>query len=144
MPILATMILDSGCFLPVPDSKGAYTKIGYFGSSKSVSDIAVKADGTNVNTRAINLGKQCEIEVRHVKADGTVKKDGVLGVKDFQEKLLHLKDLYGEGDIPVVDPDKFDCILRFDSGLFASCTGQATPIQKTHQASSRKIRSFCC
>lgn len=119
MPILATVILDSGCFLPVPGSNGAYTKIGYFGSSKSVSDIAVKADGNNANSKSINLGKQCQIEIRHVKADGTIKKDGVYGVEDFQEKLLHLNELYDPADMPSVDPAKFDCILHFDSGLFA-------------------------
>ena len=50
-------------------------------------------------SRAINLGKKCEIEIRHVKADGTIKKDGVFGVKDFHEKLLHLSDLYDEDDM---------------------------------------------
>jgi hypothetical protein len=119
MPILATVILDSGCFLPVPESNSTYTEIGYFGSIKSISDIAVKADGRNINSKSINLGKQCEIEVRHVKADGMIKKDGVYGVPGFQDNLLHLEDLYDEKDIPAVYPEKFDCILHFDSGLFA-------------------------
>ena len=118
MPILATVILDSGCFLPVPDANSAYTKIGYFGSSKSVSDIYVRADGFDVGySEPMNLGKKNEIEIRHVKADGTIKKDGVMGVKGFHEKLLSLRDLY-DYDIPSVDPTKFDCVIHFDSGLF--------------------------
>src|ERR1044071_7228719 len=110
MTILATMILDSGCFLPVPDSNGDYTRIGYFGSDKSVPDICVKADG--VDCEPMNLGEKGEIQIRHVEANGTVKK-GVIGAIDFQEKLLHLKDLYDKDDIPEIDPDKFDCIIQF-------------------------------
>ncbi|MGA9768730.1 MAG: hypothetical protein WBV94_06810 [Blastocatellia bacterium] len=120
MPILATVILDSGCFLPVPDSNGDYAKIGYFQSSKNVSDICVRADGADVNySQPMNLGRKCEVEIRHVKANGTIKKDGVYGVKGFHDKLLHLSDLYDEKDIPEFDSAKFDCIIRFDSGLFA-------------------------
>ena len=120
MSILATVILDSGCFLPVPESNGRYTKIGYFGSSKSVSDICVRADGADVGySEPMNLGKKCEIQIRHVKADDTIKKEGVRGVQGFHDKLLHLSDLYDKDDVPVVDPAKFDCILHFDSGRFA-------------------------
>ena len=127
MPILATVILDSGFFLPVPESNGTYTKIGYFGSDENVPDICVKADGLDVSCsepmnlgcpESNKLGKECEIEIRHVKADGSVNKDGVLGAKGFQEKLLHLSDLYDTDDFPAIDSTKFDCIIRFDSGRF--------------------------
>lgn len=118
MPIQATVVLDSGCFLPMPeDNQGAYTEIGYFQSGRSVSDIQVAADGNPINTaEKMNLGKKCCIEVRHVKANGSIKKDGVKGAATFHDGLLHLKDLYGE-HMPV-DRAKFDCIIRFDSGLF--------------------------
>lgn len=127
MPILATVILDSGCFLPVPESKGDYkegdyTKVGYFGSSKSISDICVKADGKDVPySEPINLdvGGQCEIKIRHRNADGKTFKKGVYCVDGFQDKLLHLSKLYDTEVCPAVDPGKFDCILHFDSGLFA-------------------------
>jgi hypothetical protein len=116
MPIQATVILDSGCFLPI-DNGGAYTEIGYFGSSDSVSDIRIIADGEEKNNDdRLNLGKQCSVEIRHVLADGTVKRDGVKGADGYHDKLLHLKDLYDK-DTPV-NRDKFDCIIRFDSGLF--------------------------
>src|SRR6185503_20365864 len=121
--ILATVILDSGCFVPAPDSDKSdehYAEIGYFGSSKSVSDICVRADGADVPCKnSMNLGKKCKIEVRHVKADGTIKKDGVYGVKGYHDKILHLSDLYDEDDIPAIDFAKFDCTIRFDSGLFS-------------------------
>ena len=142
MPILATVILDSGCFLPVPDSNGAYTKIGYFGSSKSISDICVKADGVDVSyPEPMNLGKKCEIEVRHVKADGTVMKSGVLGAKDFQEKLLHLSDLYDEDDIPAVDPAKFDCVIRFDSGHFSPALVKPRYFKKLSKQATGKFEA---
>jgi hypothetical protein len=118
MPIQATVILDSGCFLPL-DNGAAYTEIGYFGSSNSVSDIRVIADGKEVKSdEPMNLGKQCKIEIRHVLADGTINRDGVEGAEGFHERLLHLKDLYNK-DTPV-DRAKFDCIIRFDSGLFCA------------------------
>ena len=44
--ILATVMLDSGCFLPGADR--GYTEIGYFGSSKLISDIQITVDGNNV------------------------------------------------------------------------------------------------
>ncbi|HST20564.1 MAG TPA: hypothetical protein VLR90_05580 [Blastocatellia bacterium] len=121
MPILATVILDSGCFVPMPDdSDEHYAKIGYFGSSRSVSDICVRADGADAPCKnSMNLGKKCEIEVRHVKADGTIKKDGVFGVEGYHDKILHLSDLYDADDIPVIDFTKFDCTIRFDSGVFS-------------------------
>lgn len=118
MPIQATVILDSGCFLPL-DNGGAYTEIGYFGSSNSVSDIRVIADGEEKKYDSpINLGKQCNVEIRHVRADGTINKDGVKGSNGFHEKILHLRDLYDK-DTPV-NREKFDCIIRFDSGLFCA------------------------
>lgn len=118
MPIQATVILDSGCFLPQPEaSKGTYTEIGYFQSSKTVSDIRVIADGNEVEyPEKMNLGKQCGIAVRHVKADGSLKQDGVKASPTFHDELLHMIDLYGE-HMPV-DRAKFDCIIRFDSGHF--------------------------
>ena len=139
MPVLATVILDSGCFLPVPDSNGDYAKIGYFQSSKSVSDICVRADGADLPyPQPMNLGKKCEIEIRHVKANGAVKKDGVYAVEGFHDKLLHLSDLYDddETDIPEFDPSKFDCIIRFDSGLFAPALVKPRYFKKLNKQAS--------
>jgi len=119
MPIQATVILDSGCFLPRAEgNNGTYTEIGYFGSSKSVSDIRVLADGVEEkHSEPINLGKNCGIEVRHMKANGKPKRDGVKRSPTFHDELLHMSDLYGENQH--VDPSKFDCVIRFDSGRFS-------------------------
>ncbi len=142
MPILATVILDSGCFLRVPKSKGRYTKIGYFGSGESVPDICVKADGSKVDcSDSMNLGEKRKIEIRHVKADGTIKKDGVLGSIDFQDKLLHLKDLYDKGDIPKVDPKKFDCIIRFDSGRFVPALVKPRDFKRLNMQATGKLKA---
>lgn len=118
MPIQATVVLDSGSFLPMPeDNRCSCTEIGYFQSSRSVSDIRVVADGNQVNAaEKMNLGKKCHIEVRHVKADGSINKGGVTASDTFHDELLQLKDLYD--DVMPVDRAKFDCILHFDSGHF--------------------------
>lgn len=120
MPIQATVILDSGCFLPMPeDNKGEYTEIGYFGSNKRVSDIRVLTDGIENNLSGqFNIGKKSKIEVRHVNADGEVKRDGVKPAPNFHDQLLHMEDLYGKRKHKSVNRKKFDCIIRFESGLF--------------------------
>ena len=118
MPIQATVILDSGCFLPMRDAADKNsTEIGYFESSRSVPDIRVRVDGIEtIQTEQLNLGKNCKIEVRHMKSNDQPKKDGVKGSPTFHDELLHMKDLYGS-HMPV-DRAKFDCVIRFDSGLF--------------------------
>lgn len=122
MPIYATVILDSGCFLKNP-SQGPSTEIGYFGSSESVSDIRVIVDGKEVKKR-LNLAKKGLVQVRHVKADGKTKQRcKVEAEKGFHDKILHLYDIYGE-DMPV-DRSKFDCILKFESGHF--CAAMVKP-----------------
>ena len=121
MPIQATVILDSGCFLTMPppeENIPRATEIGYFLSSDSIPDIKVRADGHDVKAPELaDLGGNSRIEVRHVGADGKVKRDGVKGAKGFQKKLLHLKDLYGKRP-PAIDRGTFDCIIRFECGLF--------------------------
>jgi hypothetical protein len=120
MPIQATVILDSGCFLPMAkDDNGAFTEIGYFGSSKSVSDIRVVANGIErKESQQINLGKNCCIEVRHMRANGELNTDGVRGFPTFHKELLHMTDLYGKDKHQPVLHEKFDCVIRFDSGHF--------------------------
>lgn len=116
MPVQVTVILDSGCFLP-GDPKNVTTEVGYFQSSKSAWDIRVVADGSELQYDELKeLGQQCKLEIRHVKADGSIYNDGAVASATFHSELLHLKDLYGQN--MAVDPAKFDCILCFDSGLF--------------------------
>jgi hypothetical protein len=117
MPIQVTIILDSGVFLPIEGDNSNHTEIGYFQSHQSVPDIQVRADGNLLTTGSpMNLGKKCQIEIRHVKANGSIKKDGVKSANGFHGGLLHMKHLYGKHIS--VDRKKFDCVLRFDSGLF--------------------------
>src|ERR1044072_6970502 len=119
MPIKATVILDSGFFLPMQkDNNPKATEIGLFLSSEAIPDLKVRADGDTLDAPELaDIGKKkCKIEVRHVIADGRPKRDGGKGAKGFQDNLLHMKDLYGE-HIPI-NRSKFDCVLRFESGLF--------------------------
>jgi hypothetical protein len=88
----------------------------------------------------MSLGEKCQIEIRHVKEDGTIYNEGAKASPNFHDQLLHFKELY-DVDVPV-DPTKFDCILRFDSGLF--CGSLVKPRQfKLHreQASGKFAHS---
>ena len=116
MPVQATVILDSGCFLPY-DGKRTSTDIGYFQSAMSVPDVRVVADGQEKRFAELNnLGKNCVVEIRHVKADGSAYDKRPTSSANFHDELLHMKDLYDED--MAVDEKKFDCILRFNAGHF--------------------------
>src|SRR5689334_2616420 len=118
MPVQATVILDSGCFMP-GDPKSSIIEIGYFQSSDTAQDIRVIADGTEIKSDKLKrLGNKCRLEIRHVNADGNPYNNSARASETFHDELLHLKDLYGEDQ--EVDPDKFDCILQFDAGYFCS------------------------
>ena len=119
MPIQATVILDSGCFLPNQHPQGSGVEIGYFASSKAASDIRVLSDGVKCEyATPLNLGKNSVIEVRHVQATGQIKRNSPTPSPMFHQQLLRLKDLYGN-DMPV-ERVKFDCVIRFYSGLFST------------------------
>jgi hypothetical protein len=117
MPVQVTITLDSGCFLPLESEKQTYSEVGYFQSDDSVSDIRVLIDGEQEEpVQQMKLGKDCQIEVRHVRADNSINTDGVTCSPSFHGNLLHMKHLYGEH--APVEKAKFDCVLRFDSGRF--------------------------
>ncbi|HKP11007.1 MAG TPA: hypothetical protein VJZ91_02815 [Blastocatellia bacterium] len=116
MPVQATVILDSGCMLP-GDAGSFSTEVGYYKSNESAWDIRVVADGQTYPADELrSLGDDCLIEVRHIRADGTINQDGALASDTFHGEILHMSQLYGE-DAPVA-PGNFDCVIRFDSGLF--------------------------
>ncbi|MFL6214972.1 MAG: hypothetical protein ACJ74J_13900 [Blastocatellia bacterium] len=125
MPVQATVILDSGCILP-GDENSISTDIGYFQSAASAPDIRVVADGRVYPEASLqSLGQNCVIEVRHVKSDGSINRSGARATDDFHNEILHLRDLYGV-DIPVSSKN-YECVLRFDAGLF--CAAQVKPRQ---------------
>src|SRR4051794_30068248 len=148
MPVQATVILDSGCFLPYVENRST-TDIGYFQSARSVSDIRVVADGQELKIDELkSLGKSCVIEIRHVKASGGEHNKGATSSPTFHDELLHMKDLYGE-DMEV-DAKKFDCILRFNAGLFCgalssreslSCIGSSPTANTPIRRQTRRRRS---
>jgi len=119
MPVQATVILDSGCFLPGDDEK--LTEVGYFQSDQSAYDIRVIADGREWQFDELrSLGQNCTVEIRHVKADGTVNREGAWAAEGFHDHILHLKELYDKKEETEVDRDKFDCVLQFNAGLFCA------------------------
>ena len=65
MPVQATVILDSGCFLP-GNEKNSSTEIGYFQSGNAAQDIRIIADGKELQSKDLmSLGEKCQIEIRH-------------------------------------------------------------------------------
>lgn len=118
MAIEVTINLDSGCFLPTKKLKtGGYSsEIGYFQNPPGIPDIRVIVDSEEkVYNVPLKLGNaNCTMDVIHKNVDGTPRTDGVKAARTFHDQLLHLKDLYGE-DIDM-DPSKFDCIFRFETG----------------------------
>jgi len=117
------VILDSGCILPGDETNNS-TDIGYFQSETLAPDIRVVADGICYPDAALeSLGENCVIEIRHVKSDGTINQSGARAANGFHDDILHLRDLYG-ADVPVSSKN-FDCVLRFDAGLF--CPAQVKP-----------------
>jgi len=136
MPVQATVILDSGCFLPRVENRST-TDIGYFQSAKSVSDIRVVADGQELKIDELkSLGKSCVIEIRHMKASGGEYNKGATSSSTFHDELLHMKDLYGEH--MEVDEKKFDCILRFNAGLFCGALLKPRKFKLHRQQSNGK------
>jgi hypothetical protein len=130
MGIEVMINLDSGCFLPREEiddklnkreaGKAAYScLVGYFqNEGDEVPDIRLLVDGDEVNVaKPLKLGcENCTYEVRHTRADGTAKRDGVVWAPTFHKHLLHMKDLYGY-DISRVR-NKFDCVFLFETGYF--------------------------
>lgn len=117
--VQARIILNSGCFLPIPkEDERKYLEIGYFQSGKSISDINIQVDGRNlVFPMGLNMGKKCIVEVLHKKADGKINKKSLRFSDTLNNDLLHLKELYGRN--VSVDRSKFDCLVRFNSGYFS-------------------------
>src|SRR6185436_13608702 len=111
MSIQADVVLDSGFF--IPNHSDSDLEIGYYESETGTSDLAVYVDGEELESpEPFKLGLGL-IEVRHY-ADGIVKRDGPRASAAFRERLLNLKDLYGEN--VHVEHANFDCVIRFDSG----------------------------
>ncbi|MEK6302741.1 MAG: hypothetical protein AABO41_18680 [Acidobacteriota bacterium] len=120
MSVIATVTLDSGCFLTrKKDAVEPYSaEVGYFESEKGTSDIKVQIDGQQVTSPELeNLGKKCVIEVRRKDNGDIHRKDGARSSPTFHDRLLHMTDLYNDPQMDSAE-DNFDCILRFESGYF--------------------------
>jgi hypothetical protein len=112
MPVLASIVLDSGCFL---DPDGKYCQVGYFACADCSSDIKIFIDGEEVQNLPdpFKLGKGA-IEVRHLDANSSPKAIGVSSSKFLKNQILHLERLYGQDQEP--EHKSFDCVIRFASG----------------------------
>ena len=120
MSVIATVTLDSGCFLTRrPDAVKPYpAEIGYFESEKGTSDIKVQIDGRDIASNDLEkLGTKCVIEVRRMDRGDIPRKDGAKPSPTFHDRLLHITSLYQDDETYSAE-DNFDCIIRFDSGYF--------------------------
>ena len=123
MHIEATVVLDSGCFLPAEKPEGLepghyYSRIGYFQNPTDEPDARIFVDSNEiVYEPGLKLrGEKGSVEVRHVYEDGTANSEGATRAKTFHEHIVHLKHLYGEHI--EMSPDNFDYIITFRSGRF--------------------------
>lgn len=120
MSVIATVTLDSGCFLTrKKDAVQPYSaEIGYFESEDEISDIKVQIDGRDVTSPELEkLGKNCVIEVRRIDKGGVPRKDGARSSPTFHDRLLHMTALYKDQEMDSPEGN-FDCVIRFDSGYF--------------------------
>ncbi|HXG91930.1 MAG TPA: hypothetical protein VNN73_06110 [Blastocatellia bacterium] len=119
MPILATIVLDSGAFLQDIDSNPAALDIGYFQCAKDhsgnvVPDIHVYVDGNEATIPHSKLGKGT-INVLHTKGSTTLT--NLKFASSLTKHLLRKKDLYNS-PVPNFDDAKLECKLHFNSGAF--------------------------
>src|SRR4030095_9086060 len=129
MPIEATIVLDSGTFLPKTDR---FCDVGYFQSEDNVSDIKIFVDGEEVDfpqpfKLCESKEKKCRLHIFHKDGGDIAKPDGITVSRTFHSQLLHLKDLYndepkvaGKDNHQHVEENNFDCVLRFHSGHFCA------------------------
>lgn len=123
MPIQATIVLDSGSFLPMTNRS---CQVGYFQCEESVSDIKIFADGEELTDlpKPFKLCElkdtKCKIQVVHIDKDNHAKTGGITVSKTFHPQLLHFEHLYGHGNHQPVEETKFDCVIRFDTGHFCA------------------------
>lgn len=151
MTILASLLLDSGAFLPASEN-GTYVDVGYF-ESAGTSDVTILVDGKQVlPTPTLKLGTgNHRIDVQHMEPGGTPKA-GITKSRDFDTHLLLKRTLYGGHGVPDFDESQFDCIIRLHSGIldtidvhsqgFNECdaaSGTATGKNKTIDSIARDV-----
>jgi hypothetical protein len=121
MPIHATIILDSGSFIPSnPGFKYRTCRMGYFQCDPSGPDVRIYADGEEVPiTPVLKFASgNRTVDVTQLDANG----GGVVGVTrspTIDQYLLVRSALYGKGPVDL-DETSFDCILQFHTGRFRS------------------------
>jgi hypothetical protein len=119
MPIHATIVLDSGSFIP-PRQGLLYKscRVGYFQCHNSCPDMRIYADGEEVANNPVFKfgGGNRTIDVVQLNASGR----GIVGVTrspTIDQFLLVRSSLYGKV-APPINETSFDCILQFHTGHF--------------------------
>jgi hypothetical protein len=119
MPVLASIILDSGSFIsPVPGVLYKSCRVGYFQCDVSCPDVRIYADGEEVRIDPhFKFGDgNRTVNVTHLNGRG----EAIVGVKrsaSIDRHLLARSALY-PGETIALREDRFDCILQFHSGHF--------------------------
>jgi hypothetical protein len=119
MPILVTIVLDSGAFLQNIDEDPSELDVGYFQSGKDhagndVPDIRAYADAEEAPVRHNKLG-QGRINVIRTKGGAPVA--GIKISDSLKRNLLRKVELYGEPS-PDYDKRAIECVIHFTSGNF--------------------------
>ncbi len=119
MPILATIVLDSGAFLQNISKDPIELDVGYFQSDKDhdgndVPDIRVYANAEELPVNHPKLGKG-RISVIRTKAGASI--NGLMITDSLKQNLLRKVDLYGDPS-PPWDLNGLECVIHFTSGTF--------------------------
>src|SRR5262245_4491254 len=121
MTTYATVVLDSGVFLTARPDSGKWD-VGYFDSKKSKPSIRIYYNGKELPispplTTPVG-GATLEVQLA---AGGTLKTGISIdsSLIDYGLTWDKLYDgLYKQGEAIEIDPNKLDCIIRFQSGDF--------------------------
>ena len=125
-----TLTLDNGCFLKPTQS---YREVGCYQRADPVSDLRVYVDGEEMEgSRLLKLGSgNALVELRHTTASGEVHRNRALESSNLAACLASLNELYGQ-DVDV-DRDRFDCVLRIESGHLRPSILRARAFMETEQ-----------
>jgi len=119
MPILVTIVLDSGAFLQNIDETLEELDVGYFQSGKNpagqeMPDIRAYADGEEAPVKHNKLGQGV---INVIQTKGGVPVAGIKILDSLKRNLLRKEQLY-DGRPPDYNENAFECKIHFTSGNF--------------------------
>ncbi len=118
MPIKGTVTVDSGLFLTDEAEVGyTYTEVGYFSPKIRVYDGSPSFK--DIDLKSLDTGRN--IQIRHTDKNGNDLGRGIKLTDCLVNHLFRLHKVYDPTTPPDdVNPDVFDYLFHFNSGVFRS------------------------